>query len=596
MLVPRPDTETLIEVARERLAGGVDPAKPVAEGDGDPPVAVEAPRVADIGTGSGAIALTLAKLFPAAAVFAVDISPAALEVARGNAERLGLAVTFVEGDLGAPLAAHGPFSLLVANLPYIPSGDLAALPAEVRVEPTLALDGGPDGLALVRRLIAEAARAAGAGRGAGAGDRRGTALCDRRAPARGRVHRRADAPRSGRRRARRLGGEGVSADGAAVVTPAAPAGAQPSDGSTAAKGAVFIGGAKIYFMLSGFLQQVLLTRLVGLAEFGAFAVVNNVISIVNNTVVQATIQSVSKFTAEDDARAGAVQRAGVKMQAALGAVLALAIFFGAPLIAAFEEAPRYTTYFRIAAVIPFLYALYAVFVGSANGLRRFRTQASFDVGFSTAKTILLLGLAALWKVTGAFVGFAAAAAFILVVASRVMRLPSPAQRFPMKRLAGFMSAVVAYGLLLNVALNYDLPLLHHFAGKSAGGAAAAVVAGHYQALRTLALLPYQALVVVTFVIFPLDLARHLRRRPRGDAPLRHADPALRAHPRGAHGDRPGRAPGRAPGRPLQTRVRRRGGGDADPGRRRVLPGPAGGRLRDPECRGADQRDASRSSR
>jgi release factor glutamine methyltransferase len=138
VLVPRPDTETLIEVARERLAN------------------VEAPRVADVGTGSGAIALTLAKLFPAAAVFAVDISPGALEVARGNAERLGLAVTFVEGDLGAPLAEHGPFSLLVANLPYIPSGELAALPAEVRVEPTLALDGGPDGLALVRRLVAEA--------------------------------------------------------------------------------------------------------------------------------------------------------------------------------------------------------------------------------------------------------------------------------------------------------------------------------------------------------------------------------------------------------------------------------------------------------
>jgi release factor glutamine methyltransferase len=138
VLVPRPDTETLIEVARERLAG------------------VEVPRVADVGTGSGAIALTLAKLFPSAAVFAVDISPGALEVARGNAERLGLAVTFVEGDLGAPLAAHAPFSLLVANLPYIPSCELAALPAEVRVEPTLALDGGPDGLALVRRLVAEA--------------------------------------------------------------------------------------------------------------------------------------------------------------------------------------------------------------------------------------------------------------------------------------------------------------------------------------------------------------------------------------------------------------------------------------------------------
>jgi release factor glutamine methyltransferase len=166
VLVPRPDTETLIEEARERLAGRLDPAEQIArEGGqgGEEPVAapadavlVEAPRIADIGTGSGAIALTLAKLFPAAAVFAVDISPGALEVARGNAERLSLAATFVEGDLGAPLAEHAPFSLIVANLPYIPSGDLAALPAEVRVEPALALDGGPDGLVLVRRLVAEA--------------------------------------------------------------------------------------------------------------------------------------------------------------------------------------------------------------------------------------------------------------------------------------------------------------------------------------------------------------------------------------------------------------------------------------------------------
>jgi release factor glutamine methyltransferase len=147
VLVPRPDTETLIEEARERLAGAV----------------VESPRLADVGTGSGAIALTLAKLFPAAAVFAVDVSPAALEVARANGERLGLAVTFLEGDLGAPLGAQAPFSLIVANLPYIPSGELAALPAEVRVEPALALDGGPDGLALVRRLVAEAPALLGPG-------------------------------------------------------------------------------------------------------------------------------------------------------------------------------------------------------------------------------------------------------------------------------------------------------------------------------------------------------------------------------------------------------------------------------------------------
>jgi release factor glutamine methyltransferase len=135
VLVPRPDTETLVEEARVRLAG------------------VEAPRIADVGTGSGALAVTLAKLRPDATVWASDVSAAALEVARGNAERLGAAVTFVEGDLAAPLAAHAPFALIVANLPYVRSADLAALPLEVRAEPVLALDGGDDGLRLVRRLV-----------------------------------------------------------------------------------------------------------------------------------------------------------------------------------------------------------------------------------------------------------------------------------------------------------------------------------------------------------------------------------------------------------------------------------------------------------
>ncbi|HVZ87261.1 MAG TPA: peptide chain release factor N(5)-glutamine methyltransferase [Polyangia bacterium] len=142
VLVPRPDTETLVEEARERL--GEAAREPADE------------RIADVGTGSGAIALTLAKLRPGAAVFAADISPDALAVARANAEKLALAVTFVEGDLGAPLAPHAPFSLIVANLPYIPSGDLAALPPEVKAEPALALDGGPDGLDLVRRLVTAA--------------------------------------------------------------------------------------------------------------------------------------------------------------------------------------------------------------------------------------------------------------------------------------------------------------------------------------------------------------------------------------------------------------------------------------------------------
>src|SRR3954447_14134738 len=82
-----------------------------------------------------------------------------------------------------------------------------------------------------------------------------------------------------------------------------------SAAKTVAGGVMFIGFVKVYFMLTGFAQRVLLTRLIGPADFGDFAVVNNVISIFNNTLVQGTIQGVSKLTAEDDARAGAGQRA-----------------------------------------------------------------------------------------------------------------------------------------------------------------------------------------------------------------------------------------------------------------------------------------------
>jgi stage V sporulation protein B len=288
-----------------------------------------------------------------------------------------------------------------------------------------------------------------------------------------------------------------------VTAPERAAGAPDTDAAVVAgRGALFIGFAKIYFMVSGSVQQIVLPRLLATAEFGAFAVVNSVVSIINNTMVQATIQSVSKFTAEDDARAGDVQRAGLRMQAFLGTAVALALVLGAPLIATFMKAPQYARYFRVAAAIPFLYAFYAVFVGTANGLRRFRAQASFDVGFSTAKTFLLLGAAVLWKVGGAFTGFAAAAAIILAVAARAMWRPATSTPFPGRRLVPYMGAVGLYALLLNLALNYDVSLLQHFAA-SVDAARAPALAGAYQALRTLALLPYQALIVITFVIFPL---------------------------------------------------------------------------------------------
>jgi release factor glutamine methyltransferase len=140
VLVPRPDTETLIEVARELRA---DRAAPV--------------RVLDLCTGSGAIAIALAKELPAARVVATELSPAAAAIARRNVERNKVAdrVDVREGDLWAPVGDER-FDLIVANPPYIPTATIATLAAEVRREPVLALDGGPDGLAFYDRICARA--------------------------------------------------------------------------------------------------------------------------------------------------------------------------------------------------------------------------------------------------------------------------------------------------------------------------------------------------------------------------------------------------------------------------------------------------------
>jgi stage V sporulation protein B len=276
----------------------------------------------------------------------------------------------------------------------------------------------------------------------------------------------------------------------------------------AGRGALFIAFAKVFFMVSGFLQRILLTRLVGPAEYGAFGVINNSISTLNNTIVQGTIQGVSRFTAQDDANADAVKRAGLQLQIIFAALFGGGVVLAAPYLAAFLNAPSYVGWFRLVAAIPVLYSFYSVFVGSANGLRRFRLQASFDVGFSTAKTILLLGGAVIGSrigqpVTGLFLGFIAAAALILVVSAFKMGLPHGERRFSVWRLFVFMFWVLAYTGLINLALNYDLMLLRKFGGAAVEQTHADTLTGNYEALRTIALLPYQALLVITFVIFPL---------------------------------------------------------------------------------------------
>ncbi len=137
-LIPRPETEQLVEIALELLR-----ERPEA-------------TVLDVGTGSGVIALTLALELPTSAVTATDLSTDALALAEQNAAKLDASgrVRFIHGDLLPPDA--GPFDLIAANLPYIPSAEIDGLAPEVLRDPRSALDGGPDGLDLIRRLIADA--------------------------------------------------------------------------------------------------------------------------------------------------------------------------------------------------------------------------------------------------------------------------------------------------------------------------------------------------------------------------------------------------------------------------------------------------------
>ena len=143
-LVPRPDTETVVERALELLRA-----------DG---VAERALRIADLGTGSGAILLALLSELPNAHGFGTDISAEALQTASRNAAELGLGqrTTWIECDYGSALA--GAFELIVSNPPYIPSADIAGLDIEVRAhDPRAALDGGADGLDAYRALISQSA-------------------------------------------------------------------------------------------------------------------------------------------------------------------------------------------------------------------------------------------------------------------------------------------------------------------------------------------------------------------------------------------------------------------------------------------------------
>jgi len=290
----------------------------------------------------------------------------------------------------------------------------------------------------------------------------------------------------------------------------------------AGRGVLYIAFAKAWFLITGVALGLILPRVfkwsagsdeAGQALFGAYGIVFTGVSFINNTLITGTIQAVSKFTSEDETRAGAVRRTGLLVQGGIGVILGGAYALLAGVIATFWfKSPGLADLMRLSAGIIVAYSCYGVFIGSFNGLRRFNRQALFDVTFSTLKTVaIILLVVAGFEVLGAVLGFLLTAVLIAIVAAIASRRPVVGS-FPAKRFLQFDTLLLLYTFILNLVLMLDLYLLAGLVPRLAveagvDPAAVAIInesrAGQYKAVQQLAFIPYQAVLALAFVVFPL---------------------------------------------------------------------------------------------
>ncbi|MBI5518193.1 MAG: lipopolysaccharide biosynthesis protein [Deltaproteobacteria bacterium] len=286
----------------------------------------------------------------------------------------------------------------------------------------------------------------------------------------------------------------------------------------AARGVLVITSAKVWFLLTGFAQPLVLTRLLHTDGYGLYGVVLNVLSIVNNAVVAGSIQAMSRAVTE---RGPGALRQGLLLHGALGVLLAGGLAAGSVALGeGLLGDPQLPPLLRLGALVVGNYCVYAALVGAFNGRRRFVTQAGLDITFATLRTALVLGLAASGLgVAGAVGGFTAASTVILLVALALTlregrgaapeegALVTATRRLGFvefsKSYAGFFLPVLVYQFVLNLVLQADLLVLKALGGRVMDPAGLNSQVGVYKAVQNFAFLPYQLLLSVTFVVFPL---------------------------------------------------------------------------------------------
>ena len=285
----------------------------------------------------------------------------------------------------------------------------------------------------------------------------------------------------------------------------------------AGRGLISITAAKLYFIVAGYVVQLALPRLLGGPEqFGLYSTAMSLVSIVTNVLIAATIQTVSKRVSEAPEHAAGILRQGLKLQLLVGGSLAvLALLIAGPLASGPMHDPLLAPLFRIASIVIACYALYAAIVGALNGQQVFAKQATLDMTYTTLRTAGIVGAAALgYGVIGAASGFATAALLVLCTAVLLVGTGKrdDSQAFDLGAWLKLLAPLWMYQLCLNLMLQIDLSVLKsnvaaiaiaHGEAPELAAKTASHFAGLYRAAQTFAFVPYQLILSVTFVVFPM---------------------------------------------------------------------------------------------
>lgn len=295
--------------------------------------------------------------------------------------------------------------------------------------------------------------------------------------------------------------------------------AEKTIAARAGVGGVAVLFAKVFFILSGLVQQALLPRFIGRDGYGALALVLAPSNIVNNVVVAGSTQGASRAVAGAPGREGEAQRALAKVHAPLAMACAAVFALAAWPIALFEHATYIAAPLVAMSAVLLFYGLYAPLVGVLNGRGLFVKQASLDVLFATMRTIALIGVG-YWFVTrglsgvlGSTIGFSIAALAIMLVAFVMVRRAGAPKSEDARAdvLSGFrylkvLLPLAVAQLFTNLLMQVDIMLLGRFLHESGAKEIGDEWVGAYRACQLFAFLPYQLLLSLTQILFPM-LAR-----------------------------------------------------------------------------------------